>query len=96
MPPRDCELDWLLDWLDRFAIFYQREEPQFMWTTTNGCRAQRTYIDEMADQLGEEIAWRVYEELVKSVEPEPTTVAKVEVEIEDVDPEEFEKILNGD
>lgn len=91
MPPRDCELNWL----DRF-VEVRQAEPNLVWTTTNGHRAHRTYIDEMADQLGEEIAGRVYEELVKSVEPEPTTVAKVEVELEDVDPEEFEKILNGD
>lgn len=130
MPPRDNPLDWL----GQFVEVRQTEEPNLTWVTTNGYRAHRTYIDEMADQwrtrLEDEIRERVYQELTRpfEIEHEPVataaateatftannafvneellrtlmgdwtvspTVAKVEVEPEDVDPDEFEKILNG-
>lgn len=129
MPPRDNPLNWLGEFVE-----VRQAEPNLVWTTTNGYRANRTYIDEMADQwrtrLEDEIRERVYQELTRpfEIEHEPVattvateatftanetfvnedllhalmgdwkvspTVAKVEVEPEDVDPDEFEKILNG-
>ncbi|MBQ7044527.1 MAG: hypothetical protein IJN78_08030 [Clostridia bacterium] len=130
MPPRENPIDWL----GQFVEVRQTQEPHLVWNTTNGYRARRTYIDEMADQwrtrLEDEIRERVYQELTRpfEIEHEPVataaateatftanntfvneellrtlmgdwtvspTVAKVEVEPEDVDPDEFEKILNG-
>lgn len=94
MPPRDNPLDWLGQFVE-----VRQAEPNLVWTTTNGHRAHITYIDEMADQ------WRtcfedefVNEELLRTLMGDwkvSPTVAKVEVEPEDVDPDEFEKILNG-
>lgn len=128
MPPRDNPLDWL----GQFVEVRQTEEPNLVWDTTNGYRAHRTYIDEMADQwrtrLEDQVRERIYEELTRpfTIENEPVTstaeatftvnnafinddllrtlvgdwtvpqtIVKVDVEPEDVDPDEFEKILNG-
>lgn len=134
MPPRNNPLE---EYFNQFVDVRRVVEPTEqnpIWATTNGFRAQRTYIDEMADHwrthLEEEIRERIYEELTRpfEIEHEPIataavteatftannafvneellrtligdwkvspTVAKVEVEPEDVDPDEFEKILNG-
>lgn len=134
MPPRNNPLE---EYFSQFVDVRRVVEPTEqnpIWATTNGYRAHRTYIDEMADHwrthLEEEIRERIYEELTRpfEIEHEPVataaateatftannafvnedllrtlmgdwavspTVAKVEVEPEDVDPDEFEKILNG-
>lgn len=134
MPPRNNPLE---EYFNQFVDVRRVVEPTErnpIWATTNGFRAQRTYIDEMADhwraRLDDEIRERIYEELTRpfEIEHEPVattvateatftaneafinedllrtlmgdwkvspTVAKVEVEPEDVDPDEFEKILNG-
>lgn len=103
-----------------------RENPLEVWATTaTAYRAQRTYIDEMTDQLqarlNEEVTRRIYEEFTQATVPEPILRtetaterrdnldamffnwfeseiiegAKAVAEPEDVDPKEFEKILNG-
>lgn len=134
MPPRNNPLE---EYFNQFVDFRRVAEPieqNPVWATTNGYRAHRTYIDEMAanwrTHLEDEIRERIYEELTRpfEIEHEPVattvateatftaneafinedllctlmgdwkvspTVAKVEVEPEDVDPDEFEKILNG-
>ena len=108
----------LKEWFDQFVDVRHVAEPNPVWVTTNGCRAHRTYIDEMAVNLrtllDEEYRERIYEKLTRPFEIERETkkflqdftadrkvlstianIAKVEVEPEEVNPEEFEKILNG-
>lgn len=109
MTLRDSSLDSSLDWLNHLGEFCHIPELQEILTTTaTEHRVKRNYIDEMADlwqeQLSREIEKRVYEEFMQTKVSIPTINwsksnltkwAKVNIEPEDVDLEEFEKILNG-
>lgn len=156
MPPRNNPLEEYFNQFVDVRRVVESTERNSVWATTNGFRAQRTYIDEMADhwraRLDDEIRDRIYEELTRpfEIEHEPVATAAAteatftanntfvnedwsnllpydldtafgayqtlfapigdlklsfvvapriatmdEVELEDVDLDEFEKILNG-
>ncbi len=104
----DSSLDWL-NHLGEFC--HIPELQKILTATATGYRVKRNYIDEMTDltdlwqeQLSREIEKRVYEEFMQTKvsiptinwsESDLTKWAKVNIEPEDVDLEEFEKILNG-
>lgn len=107
MTPRDNSLDWL----NHLGEFYHIPELQKILTTTaTGYGVKINYIDEMTDltdrwqeQLNREIEKCVFEKLMRTKASIPTINwesnltewVKVNIGSEDVDPEEFEKILNG-
>lgn len=108
MPPIDNSLDWLNHLGESCHI---PELQKILTTTATGYRVQRNYIDEMTyltdlwqKHLNREIDKCIYEEFMQSKVSIPTIIwsksditewTKVNIEPEDVDLEEFEKILNG-
>lgn len=108
MTPRDSSIDSSLDWLNHLGEFCHIPELQKILTTTaTGYGIKRNYIDEMTDlwqeQLNREIEKCDYEKLMRTKISIPTINwgsnltewVKVNIEPENVDLEEFEKILNG-